>query len=101
MSSSSSDLPAIAMFVPVAVATSSDRERHQQASRDGDPDEGKLQARSRPESNLAPYFIDTGKFHATSANLLGFEAYYRPGPWLFGTEYYWEKASSPEAARAP
>jgi hypothetical protein len=52
MSSSSSDLPAIAMFVPVAVATSSDRERHQQASRDGDPDEAGKQDREHgtPES---------------------------------------------------
>ena len=62
----------------------------------GKPEDDTLQLKAKPEASDAPNFIDTGKFHATSANLLGFEAYYRPGPWLFGTEYYWEKAGSPE-----
>ena len=62
----------------------------------GKPENDTLQLKAKPEASDAPSFIDTGKFHATSADLLGFEAYYRPGPWLFGTEYYWEKASSPE-----
>jgi phosphate-selective porin OprO and OprP len=62
----------------------------------GKPEDDTLQLKSKPEASDAPNFIDTGKFHATSASLLGFEAYYRPGPWLFGTEYYWEKAKSPE-----
>ncbi|MFL5447824.1 MAG: porin, partial [Gemmatimonadales bacterium] len=62
----------------------------------GKPENDTLQLKSKPEASDAPNFIDTGKFHATSAQLLGFEAYYRPGPWLFGTEYYWEKAGSPE-----
>lgn len=60
----------------------------------GRPDNDSLRLKSKPEASDAPNFIDTGKFPATSATLLGFEAYYRPGPWLFGTEYYWEKASS-------
>jgi phosphate-selective porin OprO/OprP len=62
----------------------------------GKPTHDTLQLKSKPEASDAPNFIDTGKFHATSATMLGFEAYYRPGPWLFGTEYYWEKADSPE-----
>jgi phosphate-selective porin OprO and OprP len=62
----------------------------------GKPEDDTLQLKSKPEASDAPNFIDTGKFRATSASLLGFEAYYRPGPWLFGTEYYWEKANSPE-----
>ena len=62
----------------------------------GKPESDTLQLKAKPEASDAPSFIDTGKFHSTSATLLGFEAYYRPGPWLFGTEYYWEKASSPE-----
>ena len=62
----------------------------------GQPENDTLRLKSKPEASDAPNFIDTGKFHATSATLLGFEAYYRPGPWLFGTEYYWEKANSPE-----
>ena len=62
----------------------------------GKPENDTLRLKSKPEASDAPNFIDTGKFHATSATLLGFEAYYRPGPWLFGTEYYWEKANSAE-----
>jgi phosphate-selective porin OprO and OprP len=62
----------------------------------GEPEDNTLQLKSKPEASDAPNFIDTGKFPATSATLLGFEAYYRPGPWLFGTEYYMEKANSPE-----
>ena len=62
----------------------------------GQPENDTLRLKSKPEASDAPNFIDTGKIHATSATLLGFEAYYRPGPWLFGTEYYWEKANSPE-----
>jgi phosphate-selective porin OprO/OprP len=63
----------------------------------GKPDEDTLRLKSKPEVGDSPNFIDTGKFHATSARMLGFEAYYRPGPWLFGTEYYFEKANSSEA----
>ncbi len=62
----------------------------------GKPENDTLQLKAKPEASDAPNFLDTGKFRSTSATLLGFEAYYRPGPWLFGTEYYWEKASSPE-----
>ena len=62
----------------------------------GKPENDTLQLKAKPEASDAPNFLDTGKFPSTTATLLGFEAYYRPGPWLFGTEYYWEKASSPE-----
>jgi phosphate-selective porin OprO/OprP len=60
----------------------------------GKPEDDTLRLKSKPEASDAPNFIDTGKFYATSSTLLGFEAYYRPGSWLFGTEYYWEKAYS-------
>jgi phosphate-selective porin OprO and OprP len=62
----------------------------------GKPDNDSLQLKSKPEASDAPNFIDTGKFPATSATMVGIEAYYRPGPWLFGTEYYLEKANSAE-----
>ena len=55
--------------------------------RDGDPDEGSLQVRARPGSYLAPYFLDTGKIASDHARTEGFEAFYRTGPLLFGTEY--------------
>ncbi len=32
--------------------------------RDAEPDDGMLQVRSKPENNLAPYVVDTGKFPA-------------------------------------
>ena len=55
----------------------------------GHPDEGFLQVKSKPENNLAPNFLDTGRIEADTATTLGYEVYYRKGPWLFGTEYNW------------
>ena len=52
----------------------------------GIPDHGILQLKSKPEASGAPTFVNTGPFPANSAQLVGIEAYYRPGPWLFGTE---------------
>lgn len=48
---------------------------------------GTLQYRSKPESNLAPYFVDTGVFSAKSANLFGLETAYIRGPLSFDAEY--------------
>lgn len=61
--------------------------------RDAEPDGGLLQVRSRPENNLAPYVVDTGKFPADHVRGTGIEAYYRNGPWLFGGEYDWQDVS--------
>jgi phosphate-selective porin OprO and OprP len=61
----------------------------------GRPDDGKLQLRSRPEAFPAPYFVDTGSFAVNNTKMAGIEAYYRPGPLLFGTEYYFQKADAP------
>jgi phosphate-selective porin OprO/OprP len=65
----------------------------------GQPEHDTLQLRSKPEVSTAPNFIDTGKFPATRGTIAGLEAYYRDGPWLYGTEYYrewvdsWEKSN--------
>jgi phosphate-selective porin OprO/OprP len=56
-------------------------------ARSGDPDEGSIRFRSKPEESLSPFFVDTGAFAADQATTLGAEAYYRSGPWLFGGEY--------------
>jgi len=64
--------------------------------RDGKPDQNSLQVRSRPEDNLAPYFLDTGKFAADHARTMGLEAYYRKGSWLFGSEYDWQQVDTPD-----
>jgi len=56
---------------------------------------GQLQYRSRPEVFSAQsYAIDTGKFAADHANAVGVEAYYRPGPLMFGMEYFINQVSS-------
>ena len=53
-------------------------------------------SRSR-KCSTSPNFIDTGKFPASLGTIAGLEVYYRDGPWLYGTEYYVEKAKSTEA----
>ena len=58
--------------------------------REGKPDEGSLQVRSRPEAYLSPYFLDTGKIPADHGRTTGAEAYYQAGRWLFGAEYNWQ-----------
>lgn len=58
---------------------------------------GTLLYRSKPESFLAQsYAIDTGKFTANHANATGIEAYYQPGPLMFGMEYFFNQVSSPQ-----
>ena len=47
-----------------------------------------LRLKSRPELNLSPYFVDTDKFAAHDTGVIQAEAYYRPGPFLFGGEYF-------------
>ncbi|MFL5615818.1 MAG: OprO/OprP family phosphate-selective porin [Gemmatimonadaceae bacterium] len=62
----------------------------------GELNHDSVQLRSKPEAFPAPYFIDTGKFPATSALTFGPEIYYRPGRLLLGGEYYWQRVNSPE-----
>jgi phosphate-selective porin OprO/OprP len=60
----------------------------------GKPDDGVIRLRSRPESFLSPYFVDTESFAADSTTMTGVEAYYRPGPVLLGGEYFVQKAEA-------
>jgi phosphate-selective porin OprO and OprP len=62
----------------------------------GIPTDGQLQLKSKPEANEAPLFINTGKFPATASQLVGIEVYRRTGSWMYGTEYYLERATSPQ-----
>jgi phosphate-selective porin OprO/OprP len=62
----------------------------------GQPEHDTLKLKSKPEAFAGPNFIDTGKFPATLGTIGGFEAYYRHGSLLYGTEYYMERASSRE-----
>jgi phosphate-selective porin OprO/OprP len=60
-------------------------------------DDGTLRYRSKPESFQAQaYAIDTGSFTADYANAVGVEAYYRPGPLVFGMEYFVNQTKAPE-----
>ena len=56
-------------------------------ARNAVPEDHLLKLRSRPESYLAPYYLDTRQFPADRATATGIEAFYRKGPWLYGTEY--------------
>jgi phosphate-selective porin OprO/OprP len=62
--------------------------------REGHPDNGQLQVRSRPEAYLAPYFLDTGKIKSDQAGTVGVEACYQKGPWLYSSEYDWQKVNA-------
>jgi phosphate-selective porin OprO/OprP len=54
----------------------------------GEPVNDQIRLRSRPESNVAPYFVDTQTFSTTASNHLGGEAYFSKGSWMFGSECY-------------
>jgi phosphate-selective porin OprO and OprP len=61
----------------------------------GKPLDDQLRLRSRPESAIAPYVIDTGTFAASSSHSQGYEVYYRRRSLLLGSEYYWQNVKSP------
>jgi phosphate-selective porin OprO/OprP len=63
----------------------------------GKPKDDTLRLRSRPETFPAPYFLDTGEFAATATRMQQVEAYYRPGPFLVGTEYFFQHADAPQS----
>lgn len=63
----------------------------------GQPDDGTLRVRSRPEVNPAPYFIDTGVFSTSYSNQWGGEVYYSSGPWMAGSEVYVHQFNSKDS----
>ena len=65
-------------------------------ARYGKSKEGTFQFRSKPESFPAQsYAVDTGVFAAEDSKMSGVEAYYRPGPLMFGSEYFWNQVRAP------
>lgn len=67
------------------------------AWRHADADDGTLQMRSKPESFPAQsYAIDTGRFAAQGSDIFAIETYYRPGPLMFGMEYFFNQVRSRE-----
>jgi phosphate-selective porin OprO/OprP len=53
-----------------------------------------LRLRSRPELNVAPYFVETESFAAHDTRMAQAEVYYRPGPFLLGTEYFVQRVNA-------
>jgi len=67
------------------------------AFRHASADDGELRLKSKPESFEAQEnAIDTGNFAAQGSDIVGLEAYYRPGSWSFGMEYFLDYVSSRE-----
>lgn len=56
-----------------------------------------IRVRSRPEADPSFHFIDTGKFPTEYSNQIGGEAYYRSGPLMFGSEFYFHRFHSVQA----
>jgi phosphate-selective porin OprO/OprP len=52
----------------------------------GEPLNGKITLKSRPESNPLPFVINTGAFEADYSTHIGAELYYSTGNFLVGTE---------------
>ena len=50
-------------------------------------DDGTLQFRGRPESNVTSYYVDSGKMAGDHANELALESLWGRGPFLLGGEY--------------
>ncbi|HKO80167.1 MAG TPA: porin [Chitinophagaceae bacterium] len=48
----------------------------------------KIQVKSRPESNPAPYFIDTKPFDCNKVTAFGPELYFYSGPMMIGSESF-------------
>ena len=63
----------------------------------GKVNSGKLRVRARPGAWAAPYFVDTEEFAADSTYMTGLEAYYRPGRFTFGSEYFIQDVDAPES----
>jgi len=56
-----------------------------------------VRARTEPEFNNAPLFVDTGPLSAEDVMTYNLEAYWRKGPWWVGFEYIGSNVASPES----
>lgn len=66
------------------------------AARYGLVNDRTLRLRSRPELNVAPYFVETESFAARDTRMAQGEVYYRPGPWMLGMEYFVQRVNATE-----
>lgn len=67
------------------------------SGRYGVPKDDTLRLRARPGAWPAPYVVDTGEFAARSTTMTGVEVYYRPSPWTFGSEFFFQQVDAPES----
>jgi phosphate-selective porin OprO/OprP len=56
-----------------------------------------VRARSEPEFNNAPLYVDTGSFSADDQMTYNLEAYWRNGPYMLGFEYIGTDVSAPQS----
>jgi phosphate-selective porin OprO/OprP len=56
-----------------------------------------IRARTEPEFNNAPLYVDTGPLSADDTMTYNLEAYWRKGPWWVGFEYIGSDVASPES----
>lgn len=63
----------------------------------GNPVDGKINLKSRPESNPAPQIINTGTFAADHSTHFGGEIYYSTGRLLLGSEVMQHKFNATDA----
>jgi len=61
----------------------------------GNPEDGKMRLRSKPEADPAPYFIDTGDFLSENSSHIGGEVYYQKKSFLVGSEFNLHSFNSP------
>jgi len=86
-----------AVWLPLALKDSKSVLHLAAEVRYGTPMEGKFQYRSKPESfTTKVWAIDTGLFPAKSSNMYGLEAYFRPGSFTTGFEYFVNNVNSEE-----
>ena len=78
--------------------TSSNTLLHIGASyRYGEPLNGTMRLRSKPEADIAPYYVDTGNFDSEHSNHVGGEIYYSRGPLMLGSEVFLHSFQSIQA----
>lgn len=60
------------------------------------PNDGQITLKSRPETNPAPFVINTGSFAADNSTSIGAELYYSTGRLLLGSEFMVHKFHAAE-----
>ena len=84
-------------WVPVMTPTGGNLVHLGVSGRYGWVNSGKLRLKARPGAWTAPLVVDTGEFAADGSTTLGLEAYYRPGSFTMGGEYFMQKVDASQS----